>query len=165
MRIGIIGSGNVGSSLANGLIRHGHDVMLGTRDIAKPSVLEFVEASDGRGRAGRLLTGTQLWRPRHHRVPRRVGGGDRRDDRSGEPGRQAHRRCSQPDPARRRRDPCCVRRERLGGRSAPACGSDGSGGQGVQRRVGESDGQPEAILPRDPPPCESPATTRTPRPR
>jgi len=52
MRIGIIGSGNVGGSLANGLVRHGHDVMLGTRDPAKPAVLEFVEASDGRGRAG-----------------------------------------------------------------------------------------------------------------
>ena len=52
MRIGIIGSGNVGSSLANGLVRHGHDVMLGTRDLAKPAVLEFVEASDGRGRSG-----------------------------------------------------------------------------------------------------------------
>jgi predicted dinucleotide-binding enzyme len=52
MRIGIIGSGNVGSSLANGLVRHGHDVMLGTRDAEKPSVQEFVEASDGRGRAG-----------------------------------------------------------------------------------------------------------------
>jgi predicted dinucleotide-binding enzyme len=52
MRIGIIGSGNVGSSLANGLVRHGHDVMLGTRDTQKPAVREFVEASDGRGRAG-----------------------------------------------------------------------------------------------------------------
>ena len=52
MRIGIIGSGNVGSSLANGLVRHGHDVMLGTRDSEKPSVREFVEASDGRGRTG-----------------------------------------------------------------------------------------------------------------
>jgi predicted dinucleotide-binding enzyme len=52
MRIGIIGSGNVGGSLADGLVRHGHDVMLGTRDPARPAVLEFVKASDGRGRAG-----------------------------------------------------------------------------------------------------------------
>ena len=52
MRIGIIGSGNGGGSLANGFVRHGHDVMLGTRDATKPAVLEFVEASDGRGRAG-----------------------------------------------------------------------------------------------------------------
>jgi predicted dinucleotide-binding enzyme len=52
MRIGIIGSGNVGGSLANGLVRHGHEVMLGTRDAEKPAVREFVESSDGRGRAG-----------------------------------------------------------------------------------------------------------------
>ena len=52
MRIGIIGSGNVGSALASGLVRHGHDVMLGTRDTQKPAVAEFVAASDGRGRAG-----------------------------------------------------------------------------------------------------------------
>jgi predicted dinucleotide-binding enzyme len=52
MRIGIIGSGNVGSSLANGLVRHGHEVMMGTRDTEKPSVREFIEASDGHGRAG-----------------------------------------------------------------------------------------------------------------
>ncbi len=52
MRIGIIGSGSVGSSLANGLVRHGHDVMLGTRDTEKPACREFVEASDGRGRVG-----------------------------------------------------------------------------------------------------------------
>ena len=52
MRIGIIGSGHVGSSLAHGLARHGHDVMLGTRDIDKPVVQQFVEESDGRGSAG-----------------------------------------------------------------------------------------------------------------
>jgi predicted dinucleotide-binding enzyme len=52
MRIGIIGSGNVGGSLANGLVRHGHDVMLGTRNADKPVVREFVESSDGRGRSG-----------------------------------------------------------------------------------------------------------------
>jgi 8-hydroxy-5-deazaflavin:NADPH oxidoreductase len=52
MRIGIIGSGSVGSSLANGLARHGHDVMLGTRSTEKPAVQEFLSASEGRGRAG-----------------------------------------------------------------------------------------------------------------
>jgi len=52
MRIGIIGSGTVGTSLANGLARHGHDVMLGTRDTHKAAVTEFVSASDGRGMAG-----------------------------------------------------------------------------------------------------------------
>ena len=52
MRIGIVGSGSVGSSLARGLARHGNDVMLGTRDTSKPAVREFVSASDGRGTAG-----------------------------------------------------------------------------------------------------------------
>ncbi|MDO9108014.1 MAG: NAD(P)-binding domain-containing protein [Coriobacteriia bacterium] len=52
MRIGIIGSGMVGSSLAAGLARHGHDVMLGTRDTSNPAMMEFVATSDGQGYAG-----------------------------------------------------------------------------------------------------------------
>lgn len=35
MKIGIIGSGDVAKSLATGLLRHGHDVMLGSSDAAK----------------------------------------------------------------------------------------------------------------------------------
>jgi 8-hydroxy-5-deazaflavin:NADPH oxidoreductase len=35
MRIGIIGSGNVAQSLATGFLKHGHDVMLGTRHVEK----------------------------------------------------------------------------------------------------------------------------------
>ena len=35
MRIGIIGSGDVAQSLATGFLKHGHDVMLGTRDVEK----------------------------------------------------------------------------------------------------------------------------------
>lgn len=34
-KIGIIGSGNVGQSLANGFIKHGYEVMIGTRDTSK----------------------------------------------------------------------------------------------------------------------------------
>ncbi|MDP2233601.1 MAG: NAD(P)-binding domain-containing protein [Actinomycetota bacterium] len=52
MRIGIIGSGMVGSSLAVGLARHGHDVMLGTRDTSNPAMMEFVASSEGQGYAG-----------------------------------------------------------------------------------------------------------------
>jgi 8-hydroxy-5-deazaflavin:NADPH oxidoreductase len=37
MKIGIIGSGAVAQTLGAGLIKHGHDVMLGTRDPAKLS--------------------------------------------------------------------------------------------------------------------------------
>lgn len=52
MRIGIIGAGMVGNSLAVGLARHGHDVMLGTRDTSNPAMMEFVATSDGQGYAG-----------------------------------------------------------------------------------------------------------------
>lgn len=35
MKIGILGSGDVGKALGKGFVEHGHDVMLGTRDVAK----------------------------------------------------------------------------------------------------------------------------------
>lgn len=35
MRIGIIGSGDVAKTLAGGFLKHGHEVMLGTRETAK----------------------------------------------------------------------------------------------------------------------------------
>jgi len=34
-KIGIIGSGIAGKTLANGFIKHGYDVMIGTRDPVK----------------------------------------------------------------------------------------------------------------------------------
>lgn len=46
MRIGVIGSGEVGASLARGLKRHGHDVMRGSRD---PSKLKAWQADQGKG--------------------------------------------------------------------------------------------------------------------
>lgn len=41
MRIGIIGTGQVGSALATGLADSGHAVMLGSRDPAQPRVIEW----------------------------------------------------------------------------------------------------------------------------
>jgi predicted dinucleotide-binding enzyme len=35
VKVGILGSGDVGQALGRGLAKHGHDVMLGTRDAAK----------------------------------------------------------------------------------------------------------------------------------
>ena len=32
MKVGILGSGGVGKSLAEGFMRHGHEVTIGTRD-------------------------------------------------------------------------------------------------------------------------------------
>jgi 8-hydroxy-5-deazaflavin:NADPH oxidoreductase len=37
MKIGIIGSGEVAQTLGSGFLKHGHDVMLGTREISKLS--------------------------------------------------------------------------------------------------------------------------------
>jgi predicted dinucleotide-binding enzyme len=41
MKVGIIGSGEVGQSLADGFNAEGHSVMLGTRDVSKPEVVKF----------------------------------------------------------------------------------------------------------------------------
>jgi len=35
MKIGILGSGDVAKALASGFLKHGHDVMMGTRELAK----------------------------------------------------------------------------------------------------------------------------------
>ena len=35
MKIGVIGSGEVAKTLESGFLKHGHEVMLGTRDPAK----------------------------------------------------------------------------------------------------------------------------------
>src|SRR5436309_999438 len=35
MKIGVIGSGDVGTTLASGFLKHGHDVVIGTREPAK----------------------------------------------------------------------------------------------------------------------------------
>ena len=43
MKIGIIGSGVAATTLAGGFIKHGHDVTIGTRDVAK--LAEFAKAN------------------------------------------------------------------------------------------------------------------------
>jgi predicted dinucleotide-binding enzyme len=43
MRLGILGSGSVATTLAAGFIKHGHEVTLGTRDAAK--LAEFAKAN------------------------------------------------------------------------------------------------------------------------
>src|SRR5208283_2566121 len=35
MKVGVLGSGDVGKVLASGFVKHGHEVMLGTREPAK----------------------------------------------------------------------------------------------------------------------------------
>jgi predicted dinucleotide-binding enzyme len=41
MKVGVLGSGIVGQVLAGGLLKHGHHVMLGTRDPQKPDVQKW----------------------------------------------------------------------------------------------------------------------------
>src|SRR5204863_211605 len=45
MRIGILGSGTVGQTLASGFLKHGHEVVLGTRDPQKPEVRKWLAAN------------------------------------------------------------------------------------------------------------------------
>jgi predicted dinucleotide-binding enzyme len=45
MKIGVLGSGNVGKTLAAGLLKHGHQVMLGTRDPQKPEVQQWLQST------------------------------------------------------------------------------------------------------------------------
>ena len=47
MKIGILGSGAVGKTLAGGLLKHGHQVMLGTRDPHKPEVQQWLQSTPG----------------------------------------------------------------------------------------------------------------------
>jgi len=51
MKIGILGSGTVGQTLASGFLKHGHQVMLGTRDPQKPDVQKWSKENPG-GQAG-----------------------------------------------------------------------------------------------------------------
>ena len=50
-KIGVLGSGVVGQSLAEGFLKHGYEVMLGTRDPSKEEVLKWVATRPG-ARAG-----------------------------------------------------------------------------------------------------------------
>jgi len=47
MKIGIIGSGEVGRALGTGFVKYGHTVMLGTRDPKKKEVAEWVAKTPG----------------------------------------------------------------------------------------------------------------------
>lgn len=47
MRVGILGSGDVGRTLGAGFLKHGHTAMLGTRDPKKKEVADWVRATTG----------------------------------------------------------------------------------------------------------------------
>lgn len=50
MKIGVLGSGVVGRTLANGFLKHGHQVMIGTNDAAKRA--ELAAATGGKALTG-----------------------------------------------------------------------------------------------------------------
>ncbi len=50
MKVGIIGSGQVAQVLANGFIKHGHDVMVGSRDVSR--LKEWQAQASGKGKIG-----------------------------------------------------------------------------------------------------------------
>ncbi len=41
MRVGVLGTGNVGRSLGTGLVRAGHEVMMGSREAGNPKAVEW----------------------------------------------------------------------------------------------------------------------------
>lgn len=57
MNIGIIGSGDVGQALAGGFIKHGHEVVIGTRDPAK---LRAWRNANPKGRVGGFSEAAQF---------------------------------------------------------------------------------------------------------
>src|SRR5512141_875099 len=46
-KIGVLGSGVVGRALAEGLLKHGYEVMLGTRDPSKQEILKWLATQPG----------------------------------------------------------------------------------------------------------------------
>lgn len=46
MKIGVIGSGQVGRTLATALLKEGHEIKLGTRDVANPAVISWRSAPE-----------------------------------------------------------------------------------------------------------------------
>ena len=49
MKIGIIGSGQVGRTLATSLLKENHEIKLGTRDITNPAVINWMAHPDNQG--------------------------------------------------------------------------------------------------------------------
>ncbi len=62
MHIGILGSGDVGRTLGAGLARHGHEVMLGTRDPSAKRIREWVKETGHSVRAGTFAEAAQFAR-------------------------------------------------------------------------------------------------------
>ena len=74
-KIGIIGSGIVGQTLANGFLKHGYEVMIGTNTPAKR---EELQAKTNGKADGRLVRGGREVRRDRRARDQGHGGGERR---------------------------------------------------------------------------------------
>ena len=72
MKVGILGSGDVAKALAGGFLRHGHQVMLGTRDAAK---LKDFAAQHRRAQIGSFVDTAKIRRTGRARGQRHGGAG------------------------------------------------------------------------------------------
>jgi len=54
MKIGVIGSGTVGQTLASGFLKHGHEAMIGTREPSSDAMKKWTAANPG-GQVGSFL--------------------------------------------------------------------------------------------------------------
>ena len=64
MKIGILGSGDVGRKLGDGLIEIGHEVKIGTRDPNKEQIVQWLR-NHGDGEKQKASVG-ELCRRQHH---------------------------------------------------------------------------------------------------
>lgn len=60
MKIGIIGTGNVGFALAAGFLKYGHEVKLGTRDTSQPKVQQWQKEHKAKASLGSLAEAAQF---------------------------------------------------------------------------------------------------------
>ncbi len=72
MRIGIIGSGSAALSLAAGFARIGHEVMVGARDVNKPTVVQWQHSSGSGAQAGSYVQAARFADVAVFAVPGRV---------------------------------------------------------------------------------------------
>ena len=59
MKIGIVGSGSVAQAIGSGLVKKGHQVMMGSRDPAKPAIKGWLDKSGAAAQAGTFAQAAQ----------------------------------------------------------------------------------------------------------
>ena len=62
MNVGVLGSGEVGQSLADGFLALGHQVMLGSRESGNPAASQWAKAAGPKGEGGHVRASGRFWR-------------------------------------------------------------------------------------------------------